>query len=263
MTFPLRSRALLAKCIMASICGLLLCSPLAPQSAEGRESIDHLSQAFVGAANAWRVNPIDEQSQVDPVSPQLRAAREKWMREGFEMLRNMIGDLALETSGPTFGDEINGSDVEQIPNSVWVVAKFESYHVFEYQLTPTVQRIYTEISYRTLQVIKRPDSSSLTAGSVFDECIGGGALREADGSIKQTIGSPAKYFQRPGETYLLQLTYDPVAQYYSTNRRWDVTSGTVVPDTDIQVAYAAERKSPISGLDLTQAIQYLESTLRA
>jgi len=262
MAFSLRVSTFLLRCRMIGIFGLLFCSRLAPQTAaEGVESADPSFQAYVGAANAWRLSPVDEQSQVDPASPELRAAREKWMRGGFEMLRKIFGDLALEDWTAAGGSEINGYEIHRIPNSLWVVAKFESYHVFQYQLTPTVLRIYTEISYRTLQAVKQPGGSSLTEGSFLDECIGGGTLREADGSVKRSIGSPSKYFQRPGRTYLLQLTYDPVTKYYFTVRRWDVTSGTLVPDTDIQVAYAVQNQSPVSGLSLASAIQYLESAL--
>lgn len=68
---------------------------------------------------------------------------------------------------------------------------------------------------------------------------------------------PADSFDRPGHTYLYELTYIPVSQYFTEEARWDVTSGNVVVDNMASETLETSGDLRINGKPLTEALRSL------
>jgi hypothetical protein len=144
--------------------------------------------------------------------------------------------------------------------SVWVVARFEAFHV--YAVDPQEDLLYTEINVRVDRVIKAPADLSIARGALLDVAMPGGTLRMATGkTITSPFVIPSQYGPKPGHAYILQLLYNAKFGVFTDYRRWEVSSGVVQPDDVVAALRAAHGKSKLTGLSLGAAVEYLQSAL--
>jgi hypothetical protein len=185
------------------------------------------------------------------LKPLLEAAR-----QAIEPADNPPGSTTVSFPGPVLGDTPGLSGP---PQAIWEIAKFESFHVVaadqQYRL------IYTEINFGVTQVLRQPSSLSLGPGAMLDSEVTGGRIKKPDGTITSFRLFPERHSYRPGGTYLPQGTYDPATQYFDVYKRWDLSSGKVVPGTLSEIDRAAKGKSKLSGLTIAEAVHYLDSSL--
>lgn len=215
---------------------------------------------WLNAQNRWQLTPVDVTLQSDTVSVDVRASRNNYLKPLLEADReasdNPPGSITVTMPGPVLGDT---PELSAPPHAIWVIAKFESFHVFA--ADPQYRLIYTEINFRVTQVLRQPSSLSFAAGTVLDYDISGGRIKRPSGSIASFRVSPERHSYQPGGTYIIQGTYDATTEYFDLYNWWDVSSGKVVPGTLVEVDRAAKGKSKLSGLTTAQAVEYLDSAL--
>jgi hypothetical protein len=212
----------------------------------------HSEASFASAANRWQLTAIDPRSQVDTVSPGLRAQRNAYWKGPLEAARSApnVSEGAFMGTDPEFPVE---------PDAAWVIATFEGFHVFA--IDPEYQLIYTEMNFRVEQVFKKSASLSLSGGSLIDADIIGGRIKSPTGEINSLRVGPHRYFFQVGHKYLLLLSYQPTGGFYWAAKRWDLSSGKVEPDGPLEIERAARGKSSIAGMSIADLVNYLPSVL--
>jgi hypothetical protein len=259
ITAFLRSRA-----TILGFVAMILCAGTALRSqGVGGSEVDSYLQRFTSAANAWQTTPVDIQSQTDTVGSDVRASRNSFWKGIVDFEYKLMGDLAFKEPAATFPGSYlaDAPEIPAKPNSIWVIAKFETFHVYEAPVDSVHQIIYTEMNFKVIEVVRQPQSLALMTGSRFDIGVLGGRIRMPDGTIVTSYVNPQTHFVQPDHTYLLDLNYESANQYYFVDKRWDLTSGKVAPDTEDEIARAFRRSSVLDGLSMSEAIQYLDSVL--
>jgi hypothetical protein len=230
-----------------------------PQSAQNSPA--SARSRFFRAENRWQLQAVDLESETDTVSPETRATRNTYLKPSLAFRYNLITVPPGMGIGPSSGASIGmPPELPQMPNLVWLTAKFESFHVFVAD-PPTDHLIYTEENFQVVQIINEPTTISISQGDEVDAEISGGRVKKPDGKVASFDLGPQEYFEQPGHTYLIAATYDPVTGYIAISRDWDVSSGKLVPIDWVSRRSAGEGTSKLSGLTLEQAIQYLGTAL--
>lgn len=252
--------AVLLACTLLSCPSLFSQCPYAPLTPKDLQSE---RSEFAGAENRWQTAAVDVESQADTVAPDIRAKRNAYLKPLLEgaLEARCPKDLPPGAGVIVFDGAVLGGapELPAIPHAVWVIAKFESFHVFASD--PGNQLIHTEVNFRVTQVLRKPPSLSLTPGALLDSEIAGGRIKKPDGSFASFAVRPERHSYQPGGTYLLQGTYDPTTEYFRMNKWWDLSSGKVVPGLLLEIDRAAKGTSKLSGLTIVEAIQYLDSVL--
>ena len=216
------------------------------------------------AANRWQFTPVDIGSQTDTVTPQVRAQRNAYWGSKLEWIRTahtpLPGTVFIGGGEGTFlGD---APELPSVQHAIWVIAKFEAFHV--YATDPQFQLLYTEMNFRVKQVIRQPDTLSLSPGALVDCTEPDGRIKTPSGAVVTFNLEATRHSVRPGHTYLLQLEYIPSSGHlFHIYKSWDVTSGKVQPNQQDEVDRAVEGKSKLNGLTIPDAVQYLNSVLPA
>jgi hypothetical protein len=250
---------------------VLSCHSLLSQSTASQDTTPGLAipnnseKGWNGAANQWRLKAVDIKSQVDTVSPLIRAQRNNYWKP---ILEDQYKFYTLSTTR-AFGISGGGSYIVSDPElsyetgSVWIIATFEGFHVFsidsEYPL------LYTEMDLRINTVIRAPDDLHLTAGSLINSDLPGGKIKDVHGRVISSLPPilPTQYHLQPGHKYLLKLLYGQAADIFTMARRWDISSGTVKPIDQREIYMESHNTSTISGMTEKDLINYLLSTLPA
>ena len=141
---------------------------------------------------------------------------------------------------------------------VWLVGTFTSFHVYDADGTSSF--LYTEVNFAVDTVINQPKTSSLTAGSVIDIALYGGALKTKDGAVHNFNLAPSKYAFEPNHRYILALWAKPDGNF-TVHKQWDVTDGTVQVSSRIDEVHVQKGESQIVGLSVPSAISLIQSAL--
>jgi hypothetical protein len=202
------------------------------------------------AANRWQLKAVDLQSQVDTVSQATRDQRNAHWRVPLESAYNASkGAAGTVTVGNGF--ILDALELPNVKGAIWVLATFKTFHVFA--IDPDFHLIYTEMNFQVDKVISQPDDSNLSIGSAVDLGTPGGRVKTPDGTFVASRIDPIDYFFR---TYEEQLGGE-----FVTHRWWDITSGTVQPDTPEQIARAKRGDSAIIGMTVHDLVSYLTKNL--
>lgn len=201
--------------------------------------------------DSWRRVPINLGTQLDDVTPQLRTTRNDYWNKRLPP--------AGVTSNP--GGMLGGApEISNSPNSLWIVGTFKSYLVF---LSSIGSGAYTEIQIKLNTIVNNESAAKVSVGDTLDIGEPGGTIRETDGTVHSYNLQLRPYPFEPGHMYLLQLTYLPQVNYFEVERRWDVSSGRLVPDGALEDGVYQEGRSKLAGLYTSQAISKLKTILTA
>ena len=240
------------------LCGIHLEQRLIAQQAPPPSQLPTprwLDKQWGSAHNQWQRTPVDISEQTDTVSADVRARRNAyWMQYPQQ--------IALRDGPPLPGVRVLRPEVGEVKGaqSIWVVARFEGLHVFA--LDPDSTEFYTEMNMRVISVIKSPDDFPVSAGSLLDVLILGGSAKTAQGTVHEFRVEPHQFSAQPGHTYLLHLLYDPLYGIMSTCQRWDVSSGTLLPDDEDEFHRIQKGKSVLAGKSVEEATKYILSVLK-
>jgi hypothetical protein len=256
---------LMRSTIFAFSLGIGLCSVpyLWSQTGPPSQRLPYYIDAnFAGAANRWRLAAIDPRSQVDTVSPQERAQRDAYWKPRLEEdwkedARGLVGRF------PAWGSKMP-PEFTVTAEDIWAIAKFESFRV--YAVDPDDRLIYTEINWRVQHVFKQPEWSDLSNGSLIDDGMEGGRIKNSSGDVASFEVRPSQDSVRPGHTYLLRFGYEAQGGFYSGGTCWDISSGKVEIDggqCPVAKQRAAEGKSAIAGMSVPDLMNNFPSILAA
>ena len=215
-------------------------------SPTGVRTAPELEKQWSKAHNQWQRTPTDISKQTDTVSAAVRAKRDAYWKQ-------FPQQMAMKSGAMLPGIRVMMPEIDDMPGSesIWVLARFEAFHVFGIDAENT--QIYTEMNMRVVNVIKPPDDFPISAGSLLDVVTIGGSLKTQQGDVHEFRVEPRQYSAQPGQTYLLHLLFDPKYQIITPFQRWDATSGTLVPDDEAEVRRAQEGKSTLAGKSIEEA----------
>jgi len=208
------------------------------------------------AANGWRYTPLDPATQPDPVRSSLRETRNAFWSSILDTLNPRGSYGSARAPGPV---TLSHPEFPKDPSAVWAIGDFQGYRVIPIE---NGRGVYTEIQLLVQSVIS-PGSSPISAGSVVDIGMIGGTVIDANHKVVTSMLDPERFSLRPGHSYLLELTYDSSGDFYTAGKRWDVTSGSVVPDDAIEVAREKAGKSHIAGVPRAEVLPRMKSILAA
>lgn len=231
-----------------------------PQSSGPLQPLpNHTGSGWNAAANRWQLAAIDPRSQSDTVTPDEREKRNAYWTRRLQPVYdlNKRGFGVVYSPGAGFADD---PEFPKVEGGGWVIATFENFHVFA--IDPEQHLIYTEINLRVDQVLKASKTFRIVAGSEVDIGLDGGRIKSSDGNIVTSSQlTPRRYDYQPGHKYLLLLKRAEKENYYNTYERWDISSGFVKPDTELEKSRVALGRSSIAGMPADNLIGYLQSVL--
>jgi hypothetical protein len=224
-----------------------------PQNNAPLQSLaDHHGVGWNTAANRWQLAAVDPSVQTDTVSPDVRAQRDAFWKKILEPMRGAAGAVGYYSAG--------GPEFPVQPGDVWVIAKFEGFHVFEVNHDPEL--IYTEMNFRVDNVFRQPDMLSISPGSFVDVGLAGGRIISGDGKVDSPGWlRPVRYGVQPGRQYLIQFLYEPKGGVFLAGAHWDVSSGKVETEGAEESERAASGKSAIAGLSVAELVNRFPSIL--
>lgn len=215
------------------------------------QTSDPLKDKWTTAPKNWQLTPTDLSKQTDTVSAEVRAKRNSfWMRPIIQTALKSHPLPGIKVEFPEVGD-VAGDE------SIWVVAGFEGVHVFAIDRDST--ELYTEMNMRVIDVIEAPSDYPISKGSVLDVNLLGGTAKTADGKIHQFRVEPEQFSAHPGHTYFLHLLYDSQYEFISPFQRWEVISGKLVPDDEMESYRTEHGRSVLAGKTIDEAARYIQS----
>ena len=245
--------------IAALVLVLVSCKCLLSQTdGAAKSSRDKVANRDPNAESRWRLNATDIQLQKDDVDSSIRASRNAFWRPVLQARRDLENKGVTTYASGGFYPYQYMSEIADTPNSVWLIAKFDHYHVIS--IDPQYQLLYTEESFNVVRVIRQPSKGSLAAGAVFAIDHAGGTILTPQGDTVTWGFEPYLYSEQPGHTYLMQLTQGSANQFL-VGKYWDVTTGRLVAEEPDDYARAAAGKSKLIGLSVSDAVKYLASML--
>ena len=239
--------------------------PLPAQSSQAMTVIGSPSRP-IPAINLWRKTPVDLRTQTDTVSPDVRAVRDAYWNSRFRPFKGP-GGVAYPQSGGSVAvirSTVRSPEfTAKNANYQWVIGTFESYHVYQ---TSDRGGFYTEMNIRINHVFEQKQPTSLNEGQLIDIAIRGGMAQDETGKVIDFITSDPQPLIEPGHRYLMQIipyliTTYTTGDFFYLGRRWDLTSGIVIPIDEFDVGIAKDGLSAISGKPTDMLIETFQTVL--
>ena len=230
--------------LTSALTGVLLATPiLAPSQTT--------SSTAKPAANAWMLTPTPYLAWNLGVPASVRAQRDRFFDETSVQrvpLTAPGSDPGTVASGETFvGTEPEISDV---PNRVILTGKFTNHRSV---LSASEFSLYTEITVHVDEVFEdRSGSGRPSAGEDIALLISGGAVTLRSGRSLSYNVAPVELFLEPDHRYLFVLSYHSDGEFYRYSEDWDLTDGTVRPNTSRTQYLARHGHSALSGVSVQQ-----------
>jgi hypothetical protein len=208
-------------------------------------SVQRFSAQNTAAATVpgtWQDTPRNPATEIDPVSPELRRRRDAYFSQLLSQMVSPSGNLPGCPQGSSLGST---PEFRRVKGDAWIIGTFESFNVF-----PTIKvkgATYTEIYVDINEVIAQSSSPTLSTGQVIDTGVAGGAVTRHGKPPLFFLHCPSKYSPQPGHKYLMQVFYNPETQSYGAAWGWDLTDGTVRPNSEFNAWLEANGKSQIDG----------------
>lgn len=157
-------------------------------------------------------------------------------------------------------------DASELPSDltrdVWVTGKFDGYHTY---LSASERSVYTELNLTVQHVFGKPIIPGLKPDAAVVIGIPGGTIVAPwSGSAFSYFLHPHAHDFQPDHIYLIALQYVTSGNFYTSgpllgeaHNRWDLTDGTVRPDSFLR-EHSAKHKPEIIGLKAPDVIQLLD-----
>ncbi len=209
-------------------------------------------------ANSWMRTPVTPGNERDP-QPAARMARDNYWD-------NLIGASAPLFEPSAQARQMPIADMKSLPpevpelglTRVLMIGKFERYRSF---ISASARSVYTEIDIRVDRAFAGTGGPYVNENSVVQIERPGGTVNTPWGKVLSYVIRPSEYDFQPGHTYLVLASYHREGDFYTVNDkrgRWDLTTGTAIPDTSIEVIRTRKGLSQLSGLTKAQIEDKLE-----
>jgi hypothetical protein len=213
------------------------------------------------AANAWMKLPT-QQNQWDLVPKSVRTLRDEfWDHSGIAMPEPLTPENAaasgVEVEGPFSPDS---PELPMFPERAIVTGTFKA---FRSHLSSSGRSLYTEMIFQTHVVMEAPDGSDLAPETDITICFPGGTVTTQSGQTISYLTQPRWLFLQPSRSYLLVLSHHQQGNFYMLADDWDISDGTVRPNTRRNESRAKSSKSFLSGITTADAIRKINEHLSA
>lgn len=112
--------------------------------------------------------------------------------------------------------------------------------------------LYTEVTVHVHEVFDDQSGSGAFANKDITILVGGGTVTLASGRILSYDTEPIRFSLQPAHKYLLVLSYHREGDFYAAMDDWDISDGTVRPNTAPGEYRAEHGLSSLSGLTVEQ-----------
>jgi hypothetical protein len=182
------------------------------------------------------------------IAPSVRAERDK---DGDEdaALELSVTDPHAEPRGRGIGDGIPQTDIQADPNRVVLTGTFSKHRSV---LSASEFSLYTEVTVHVDEVFEDRGASGAVHGGDVTIVISGGTVTLASGRTLTYGTEPVQFSLQPDHKYLLVLSYYREGNYFVDMDDWDISDGTVRPNTAPGEYRAKHGLSSLSGLSVEQ-----------
>ena len=213
------------------------------------------------AANAWMLTPTPYLEWNKDVSESLRRERDLFW-DGASMSRVPLTSPGhgVIPSGADFSAAQLKSDIRDATNRAILTAAFIAHRSV---LSASEFSLYTEITLHVDQVFEdRTGSGHPFTGRDITVTVYGGTVLLPSGKPLSINTQPRKLFLQPDHKYLLVLSYHNEGDFYSHLDNWDISDGTVQPNS-LRTRYVARSgRSALAGIPVQQIGPVLDRELQ-
>lgn len=207
------------------------------------------------AANAWMLTPTPYLEWNKDIPSSVREARDRDSDKGSAGQKYPLTSPLSDAPGPGIGDGgFKGPEIPLARNRVVLTGMFTKRRSV---LSASEFSLYSEVTVHVDEVFDDQSGSGAHPGKDITILISGGTVTLASGRILSYNAGPIHYSLQPGRKYLLILSYHREGDFYVNRDDWDISDGTVRPDTVPDEYRAKHGLSSLNGL----AVQQLGPTL--
>ena len=192
------------------------------------------------------------------ISPKIRAARDQYADQGAVGQVYPLTSPHSDAPGPGIGDGIPRSDIRPIRNRVVLTARFTKHRSV---LSASEFSIYSEVTLSVDEVFEDQSGSGAVAHKQITVLGSGGTVTLRSGRVLSYDTEPVQYCLQPGRNYLLVLSYHSAGDFYLVKDDWDITDGTLRPNTRPAEYRAQHGLSALSGFTVEQLGPALDKLL--
>ena len=200
------------------------------------------------APNAWMLTPTPYLAWNKGITPSARAARDNDADDG-EGNELPLTDPHAEPMGPGIGCGLPEKEISIDPNRVVLAGTFTRHGSV---LSASERSLYTEVTVQVDEVFEDRGASGAVRGGDVTIVIFGGTITLASGQTVTYDTWPAQFSLQPDHKYLLVLSYYREGNYFGVMDDWDISDGTVRPNTAPGEYRAKHGLSSLSGLPVQQ-----------
>jgi hypothetical protein len=153
----------------------------------------------------------------------------------------------------------NGPEIPDCLNRTILTATFTRHRSV---LSSSEFSIYTEVTLHVHNVFEdRTGMGRPVTHKDVTAMLSGGTVALSSGRILSDKVVPRTMFLEPDHMYLLVMSYHQSGDFYTLCDDWDISNGTVQPNTERAQYYAKSGHSSLSGLNVQQLGPALDKEL--
>ena len=212
------------------------------------------------APNAWMLTPTPYLQWNKDVPHSLREDRDRYADQGAVGQRYPLTSPLSDAPGPGIGDGIPRSDIQAFPNRVILTGTFTKHQSV---LSASEFSLYSEVTIHVDRVFDDRSGSGAFPEKIITVIVGGGTVTLASGRVLTHDTQPIPFSLQPEHKYLLVLKYYSDGEFYLVMNDWDISDGTVRPNTRPGEYRAQHGLSALRGLKVEQLAPALAKLLKA
>ena len=211
------------------------------------------------AANAWMLTPTPDLAWNQDIPASVRAQRDSyWGSLSFRRVPlTAPSGVGRGVDRATFSAD--DPEIPDRPNRAVLTATFTKHRSV---LSASEYSLYTEVTLHIEEVFEdRTGSGRPVAQKDITLLLPGGTVALRSGEILSDDIVASDMFFEPEHKYLLVMSYHQEGDFYTFADDWDISDGTVRPNTERAPYLATSGRSSLSGITVQQLGPALERPL--
>ena len=210
------------------------------------------------APNAWTLTPTPYLEWNKDIAHSIRAERDRYADEGAAGQELPLTAPHPDALGPGIGCGIPKSDIRPALNRIVLTGTFTEDRSV---LSASEFSLYSEVTIHVDQVFEDRSGSGAFGQKDITILISGGTVTLASGRVLTHDTEPIQFSLQPSHKYLLVLSYYRDGDFFLIEDDWDISDGTVRPNTRPGEYRAKHGLSSLSGLTVEQLGPALDKLL--
>jgi len=216
--------------------------------------------ASKSAPNAWMLTPTPYLEWNKDVPHAIRVERDRYADQGAVGQRYPLTSPLSDAPGPGIGCGMFKTEIPPARNRVILTGTFTRHQSV---LSASEFSLYSEVTIHVDGVYEDRGVSGAFPDKDITVIIGGGTVTLASGRVLTHDTQPIRFSLQPDHKYLLVLEYYRAGEFYLVMDDWDISDGTVRPNTRPGEYRAQHGLSALSGLTVEQLGPALAKLLNA